>query len=605
MRTFDEIRADINTANRNNDIESLRVLAQEMRALGTPQSEASALIALGAVDKYVGDYASAMEQYRQALMLLEELEDRHGVAGVLGSIGVIFARTNDPRSAIDYQQRALDIFEEIGDRMGVAHSNLGIANAQANIDNLTLALEQYRKALDIYSEEGYLHGVANVSGNIGTVYKARGDYATALEHYRRALDQHLACGSIDGVASVSSNIATLYLEIGDYPAALDYYRRALSIYEERVNTPGVALVTSNIGNVFLEIGDVVSTLEYLHRALAMFEQLGDQSGTARVTSNLGNASYQSGDHASALECYRRALDWYKSVGDPYGALLVQSNLIKVLLDLEMYDDASEALLEQSTMVMEDARLRGMYEANLAQCAEHANDLAVARDHLTKALEIVSKAGLRPETAYFHRRLRDLAQTRNDFADYIEHNNEHNRITEEIRGREAMQKISMIDAERKMEAERRERDKERALLYGALPESVATRMLRGEDVTGDHYDNAAVLFLDIVGFTAISEQLHPGQVVQFLEHVFSSLDEICKKHELTKIKTIGDSYMAVSFPSRSSSSEQQTASVAVRAALASLDMLDAVSKIMIPNGSPEGSPERSHVSVRIGMHCGAR
>jgi class 3 adenylate cyclase len=180
----------------------------------------------------------------------------------------------------------------------------------------------------------------------------------------------------------------------------------------------------------------------------------------------------------------------------------------------------------------------------------------------------------------------LAQKRNDFAGYIEHNNEYQRITEEVRGRDATLKMAMMEAERNMEGERREREKERALLYGALPESVANRMLRGEDVSGDHFDHASVMFLDVVGFTTNAHDLEPRVVTNVLDDVFNAIDEICATHNVTKIKTIGDAYLAVAFPHDDQSTEQNIASVAL-----------AIQQLQFtwPNESP--------LQFRIGLHSG--
>ena len=53
-----------------------------------------------------------------------------------------------------------------------------------------------------------------------------------------------------------------------------------------------------------------------------------------------------------------------------------------------------------------------------------------------------------------------------------------------------------------------------------------------------------LFTDFVGFTTISEDVDPGELVASLDEFFSIFDQIMSKHDLRKVKTIGDSYMAV-------------------------------------------------------------
>ncbi|MDC0655244.1 hypothetical protein OAP48_00910, partial [bacterium] len=64
------------------------------------------------------------------------------------------------------------------------------------------------------------------------------------------------------------------------------------------------------------------------------------------------------------------------------------------------------------------------------------------------------------------------------------------------------------------------------------------------VEASYYSSASILFTDFVGFTNISEDIDPGELIQSLDEFFSAFDHIVAKHDLRKVKTIGDSYMAV-------------------------------------------------------------
>lgn len=55
----------------------------------------------------------------------------------------------------------------------------------------------------------------------------------------------------------------------------------------------------------------------------------------------------------------------------------------------------------------------------------------------------------------------------------------------------------------------------------------------------------MIFTDFVNFTTICESLSPIQLVYELNKCFAAFDQIIDKHELEKIKTIGDAYLAVS------------------------------------------------------------
>ena len=90
----------------------------------------------------------------------------------------------------------------------------------------------------------------------------------------------------------------------------------------------------------------------------------------------------------------------------------------------------------------------------------------------------------------------------------------------------------------------ERRKSDRLLLNILPFSVAEELKANERVEPQEYDQASVLFTDFVGFTNISENLTPQELIGELSTSFGQFDVIAKQHGLEKIKTIGDAYMAV-------------------------------------------------------------
>jgi class 3 adenylate cyclase len=99
------------------------------------------------------------------------------------------------------------------------------------------------------------------------------------------------------------------------------------------------------------------------------------------------------------------------------------------------------------------------------------------------------------------------------------------------------------AEAAMEAEY---DRSEALLANMLPASIADRLKEAErNIIADKYDEASVLFADIVGFTERASSTAPAELVRFLDRLYSAFDALVDKHRLEKIKVSGDSYMVVS------------------------------------------------------------
>ena len=105
----------------------------------------------------------------------------------------------------------------------------------------------------------------------------------------------------------------------------------------------------------------------------------------------------------------------------------------------------------------------------------------------------------------------------------------------------------LDITEKKEAaaalEHAKEDTERLLLK-VLPSQIVTRMQQGEATIADRFDEATVLFSDLVGFTKLSARLSPKQLVDNLNNLFSRFDDLADRLCVEKVKTIGDAYVAV-------------------------------------------------------------
>lgn len=61
----------------------------------------------------------------------------------------------------------------------------------------------------------------------------------------------------------------------------------------------------------------------------------------------------------------------------------------------------------------------------------------------------------------------------------------------------------------------------------------------------HFIGMAVFFSDIVGYTNMSSQMTPIEVMQMLGDLYTKFDVLAKKHNVYKVETIGDAYIAIS------------------------------------------------------------
>jgi class 3 adenylate cyclase len=94
--------------------------------------------------------------------------------------------------------------------------------------------------------------------------------------------------------------------------------------------------------------------------------------------------------------------------------------------------------------------------------------------------------------------------------------------------------------RQIEEEKKRSDD---LLHIILPHDVAHELKTTEAVKPRRFENVAVLFCDIVAFTAWCDKHAPHEVLTHLQSLVEAFEHICLECGLEKIKTIGDSFMA--------------------------------------------------------------
>jgi class 3 adenylate cyclase len=128
-----------------------------------------------------------------------------------------------------------------------------------------------------------------------------------------------------------------------------------------------------------------------------------------------------------------------------------------------------------------------------------------------------------------------------------------------------------------------------LLTNVLPVPVAERLKFGESPIADECAEVSVVFADIADFTKMSDAMEPAEILELLNEVFSRFDRLADVHGLEKIKTVGDSYMAVA------GVPMPMADHARAAAQMALDMVDAIAVVRRPDGTP--------LRVRIGIGSG--
>ena len=144
----------------------------------------------------------------------------------------------------------------------------------------------------------------------------------------------------------------------------------------------------------------------------------------------------------------------------------------------------------------------------------------------------------------------------------------------------------LEKKRLLEAIRKERQRSDELLHVILPREIAEEMKATQNVKARRLENVAVLFADVVGFTPYCSEHEPEQVVLYLNQLVEIWEEVASRHQVEKIKTIGDAFMGAAGLLR-----QTTEDPLLCCLRCGLEMIEATQRL------PPGW------NLRVGVHAG--
>lgn len=150
--------------------------------------------------------------------------------------------------------------------------------------------------------------------------------------------------------------------------------------------------------------------------------------------------------------------------------------------------------------------------------------------------------------------------------------------------------SLVDSKLATLVEEKLRTEE--LVYQFVPKSIASMLKEQQTIEPEAFECVTVFYSDIVGFTSLSSESTPMQVIDVLSDLYLCFDEILEKHDIYKVDTIGDAYIVASgLPERNEGKH------AVEIACTALELRQRLSEFKIHH-----KPDR-RLEMRVGIHSG--
>lgn len=434
---------------------------------------------LGIAYYMLGNYVASIENYERSLAIFDSLNDKTGVANILSNEGSVFFNKGDDEKALELNLRALRVSEEIGDTLRILTALQNIGAVYYNKPSTrNQALEYFLRALPMSESLKNNDAIGTITVNIGELYLLKQNYDSALVYFNKSL---IAYKGSENIPYTLNDIGKVYQKRKDYQTAISYHQQAFDISEKLNAKVDMAQSLLGLGDTYMVKGDASKAIDYYKRSEVILKQM------SNATYDLENA-------------YRGLASAYASKSDFKNAFKYETLFTNVKDSLYNLDIAKKLSSLQFNFDIQ----KKQSQIDLLKKDQVLQDLDLKKQKLAKNALMIGLALLSLIAIILYRNYRNKIKT--------------NKILD-------AQKVRIEN-----------------LLLNILPAEVAEELQKNGTATPRFYKMASVLFTDFKGFTKLSENLTPQEVISELDIFFMAFDDIVDKYGLEKIKTIGDSYM---------------------------------------------------------------
>lgn len=594
-----------------------------------------------------GIFQKAAERFQNVCELAEGLDPqlaydaRKRFAWSLHQVGKLNEAKANYMLALDKAEAK----QQVGEMLWIQQQLSRIAHLRGRFEE---ELGIAAKVLELAEQTNNSRAKLKAMNNMGYANKYLGRMEDAEKHFRALLNLLLETPDTELEAGALLNLGVIHQNKKDFPEAIrsleDAARKSASIKD--YERSGMAL--DYISRVFYQMDDSYNALQFNENAISIAKKHGysDLLLQAYATRSLIYQSlYEFEDALEAQENFIVLRDSLKNaeelkrreaMQDQYVLERMEKEMEQLWADKELRDLEIEKLTElreaeKKTALQEKMRLAKESELKSAELqnrvlearrAQAANNLlqqqirnrlqasaidSLDRQRQIQALELEKQRLVAQEEESKARELANknrMAMLENEAKE-----EENRRQSDEIKYLTALigglgillliillVLLQLRKKNRKIQRQQvligEEKEKSDKLLLNILPPTVAEELKEKGQSAPRLYDEVSVVFTDFQGFTMISEQLSPPDLVARLDAIFLEFDLIVERNGLQRIKTIGDAYMcACGLP-------EPDADHARKAVTAALEMRDFIARFnsSLPTGAP-------HWNIRVGVNSG--
>jgi CHAT domain-containing protein/Tfp pilus assembly protein PilF len=345
----------------------------------------------------------ALDYFKKALVIFQEIKDKRSEGRVLGNIGTVYEDMGQTQQALEYHQKALDIAQELKENYDIVTTLSNIAVLYGDLGYSAKSLEYLERA---YKEANEPKMVVIILNNFGQVYGNLGQFEKALEYQQKALASYQDFRNVinekdRGIeAATLSNIGMSYLQMGQFQKAIEYIEQAFSIDKAREDLNGEATSLNNLGLIYGNLGQPEKAMEYFQKALLISQKTKYQSSEATTLNNIATQYHYMNQFPKALENFQKSLSINQKIGNREGEAQNFANIGSVYGSMKQSQKALENLQKALLIFqnLQNPQLEAVTLSNIGGQYLSIKDFEKSLEYLQQALPMHRKVQNRSSEA---------------------------------------------------------------------------------------------------------------------------------------------------------------------------------------------------------------
>ncbi|MFJ1704926.1 ATP-binding protein [Kitasatospora sp. NPDC088346] len=301
--------------------ETSRLGLEAARRDGDRHAQAELHESLGMACTQSGRLDRAVEQYRAALVLRRELDDRAGEALTLNGLGLLWSRRRLLPDAHDVLVRARALFQALQDTYWEPRTAVNLAEVEAALGRLAEAEAMVRAGLETFRQRTDRWAEGNALRILSVIQLEGGRPEEALESAQRGVDLALDLDSAVAEGHWLTQLGHAQRAVGRPADALVSFHRAAVLQRGLGDRSREALAWDGTGCAYLELGRVHEAGEFHRRAVAVHRDLDDRWHLATSLGHLADALERTEEPEAVRRHRREALTLLDVFTDPGAARL--------------------------------------------------------------------------------------------------------------------------------------------------------------------------------------------------------------------------------------------------------------------------------------------